>query len=810
MQTIIQDLRYGLRLLLKRPGFTVVAIITLALGIGANTAIFSVVNGVLLKPLPYPHPEQLVRLFESSRTQPKFPLSPGNFLDYRDQNTTLENLALYTRSDLELSLGDRPEQLSAMRVSADFFATLGFQPMLGREFNRGDEAPNNTHAVILSYGLWQRRFAGDPGVVGQVVPLSGEPFTVVGVMPPGVQHVGGDYRSTPHGESVDVWWPMELSPKSPRFAHFTNTVGRMKAGVTSDQAAADLNVIAGRLAEQYPNTNSGWQIRVLPLHQEIVGRARTTLLVLLGAVAFVLLIACVNVANLMLARATTREREMAVRAALGAGRMRLVRQLLTESLLIAVLGGAVGLLLAGWLIDALIALGPSQLPRLQAVKMDWQILGFTLAVTLLTGLLFGLVPAWQGAKLNLNELLKEGGRGGTGGTRQRRLRNVLVAAEVALALILMVGAGLLLRSFAKLQQIDPGFNPEGVLTMKLSLPYARYPKREQVAAFYKQLIERVSNLPGVEEAGASSDLPWSGYDENAGFDIEGKTFPPEQGPEARYHFVSPEYFRTIGVPLVAGRWLDAGDVRGKPRVILINESMARRYWSGEDAVGKRITFADKPKEDDWMTVVGIVGDVKDFPDSPEAHPAFYWPHAQTAFSEMFLAVRTNGKPLALFDNVRREVAALDKDLAVSDIRAMDQVAGAALAGQRFTLLLVGLFAVTALTLAAVGIYGVMAYLVAQRTHEIGIRIALGAQTGKVLRIVIGQGMRMALAGIGIGLGASLVLTRLMSSLLFGVSATDTATFAAVALFLAGVALVASFVPARRAARTDPMVALRYE
>ncbi|HZS04058.1 MAG TPA: ABC transporter permease [Blastocatellia bacterium] len=806
---MFQDLRYGFRLLIKNPGFTLIAVITLSLGIGANTAIFSVVNGVLLKPLPYPEPERLVRVFETSRNFPKFPMSPGNFRDYRDQNTVFESFAVYTRNDLELSLGDKPERLAALIVSSGFFRALGFEPLLGREFNRDEELPG-TRVVVLSHSLWQRRFGGDPDIVGKKITLSGNPFTVVGVMPAGVQHVGGDYRTLPHGESVDVWWPMGLEAKSPRFAHFLNTIGRLKPGVTREQADAEFNAIAGRLAEQYPDTNEAWRIRTVALHEEIVGRTRATLLVLLGAVFFVLLIACVNVANLMLVRATAREREVAVRSALGAGRARLIRQMLTESLLVAALGGLSGLLLARLAISALIRLGPEQLPRLQMISIDGRILAFTLATSLLTGLLFGMAPAFQSMKLSLNELLKEGGRAMSGGTRQRRLRDALVITEVALALVLLVGAGLLLRSFLKLQQTDPGFRPEGVMTMSLSLPRARYSEPDKIVAFYDRLIERVSALPGVQSVGLTSDLPWTGYDENAGFSIEGKTFPPGQDPHGRYHFASPDYFRTIGVPLVAGRWVNSGDVRKAPQVVLINQSMARRYWPEGNAVGGRITFSDKPKGEDWMTVVGVTSDVKDYPTSAEAEPAFYWPLAQQPNGEMILAIRTSVDPFTLVEAVRSQTRSLDKDLPLADVRTLEAIATAATGGQRFTLLLVSLFAATALALAAVGIYGVMSYLVTQRTHEIGIRMALGAGTVDVLGLVLRQGMRLAAAGVATGLAAAFALTRLMESLLFGVRPTDPVTFIGIPLVLAGVALVACYFPARRAMKTDPMVALRYE
>ena len=639
----MNDLKFAFRQLLKNPGFTAVAVLTLALGIGANTAIFSVIYGVLLKPLPYRDPEQLIRVFESSASQPKFPMSAGDFQDYRELNSTLASLALYTRQDLELSKDDQPELLAGLRITSGYFDVLGERPMLGREFRREDEAPGNHHVVILSNGVWKRRFNSDPTIIGKTVSLTGEAFAVVGVMPPGVQHVGGDYRSMAYGETVDFWWPVTLRPQDNRGSHYLNAVGRLKPGVQPVQASADLNVIAERLARQFPDTNGAFHIALEALRETMVGRARTTLLVVFGAVFLELLIACVNVANLLLARSSAREREMAVRTAVGAGRWQIVRQLMTESLLLATISSAAGIAMAQTVVVALGRFGPEQLPRLQSVQLDGHVLFFTLALTLLTGLLFGLAPALQAGKPNLNGLLKEGGRAGAGG-HQRSLHD----------------------------------------------------------------------------------------------------------------------------------------------------------------------FSSEPKEQDWRMVVGVVGDVKDHPDSATAVPAFYFSLAQSPTRQVTLAVRTTAEPSGMIAAVRDELQHLDKNVPLADVKTLETITAGAVAGRRFTFWLVGCFAATALTLAAIGIYGVLSYLVAQRTREIGVRMALGAQTRDVVRLTLKQGMRPTLVGVALGLAGAFTLTRLMSSLLFGVSATDPETFVVSALFLLLIALLPCWLPARRAARVDPMEALRYE
>jgi predicted permease len=803
MDNLTQDLRFGLRLLRKNPGFTAVAVLTLALNIGANAAIFDVVNGVLLKPLPYKEPDRIVRVFENSPRFPKFPISPANFLDYRERNDVFEDFATFARGDLDLSVNDRPERLTGMRVSHGFFHLLGFEPELGRAFLPIDEINGNEHVAIISRALWERSFGKDAAIIGAPVTLSGMSFTIIGVIGSGLQHVGGDYHSLPHGGNVDVWWPLTMDPKV-RTSHFLNAIARLKPGITREQAEARMNVIAQQLEEQHPE-DKDWRIRIVSLRDEIVGGAQTMLLILFGAAGFVLLIACVNIANLLLATATTRQKEIAVRTALGAGRFRLIRQMLTESLLIAVAGGVVGLLVARWGIEALVALGPKQIPRLHMLSLDWRTFAFALTASLLTGALFGLAPALQISRVNLNESLKEGGRGSSGGSRHNRLRGLLVIAEVSLAFVLLIGAGLLMRTFFYLQNVDPGFNPERVLTATIDLPGARYSTGRKASSFYRELIGRLAALPGVQGAAATSDLPWTGYDENTSFGIEGRQFSDDEDPSAQYHFATPDYFRTLGIPLLAGRFFSEADDADAPRVIVINKSMADRYWPDADAVGKRVRLWGETR-----MIAGIVGDFKDSPGELRAKPGFFFPVNQQAQRNLVLVVRTERDPMSLLAAMRSEIAALDKELPLSDARTLEQIASAAVARTRFTMLLLSVFAGVALLLAAVGIYGVVSYSVTQRTHEIGIRVALGAQRRDVIGLVARHGMTLVVAGMGAGLAAALVLTRVMSSLLFGVSVADPITFFGIAVLLMGVALGACFVPARRAMKMDPMVALRHE
>jgi predicted permease len=805
METLLQDARYGIRILRKNPGFTFIAVLTLALGIGANTAIFSVVYGILFKPLPYPEPDRLVRVFDSSDRFPKFPMAPGNFLDYRARNSSFSDLAIYMRSDLQLAAEDRPERLEGMQVSSGFFRVLGINPALGREFLPEEEIEGRHRVVILSDRLWRERFGADPAIIGKTVKLSTEPYTVVGVLQKGVQHVGGDYRTLPHGETVDIWCPMVLGPEAqPRNQHYTNAVGRLKPGVTPEQATSDLRSLLAEMAKQYPATRN-WSVRAVSLRDEIIGKVQPMLLLLLGAAGIVMLIACVNVANLLLARGSARESELALRAALGARRSRLVRQLLTESLLLAILGSLLGLVLAFLSVNVLVALSPQSLPRTHMVALDGATLLFMLTVALLTAVLFGLAPAFQISWERLHDALKSGTRD-TARHAQKRLRGALVVGEVALAFVLLIGAGLLARSFLQLARTDPGFNPHNVLTASVSVNPRYTP--QTVLQFHRELIERVRKLPGVEAAGLGTDLPWTGYDENSSFGIPGRVEESSNSPTARYHMVSDDYFRAIGTPLIGGRFFTDADTMESPRVLLINEAMSQRYWrdyDGSDPVGRKIQLWGEDR-----TIIGVVGNVKDTPTDLAAKPAFYFPVSQRPRGSLLLVVRTSIEPRSLLTTVEQELAALDPELPLADVATLEEVARKSTAERRFTLLLVGLFAVLALVLASVGIYGVIAYSVAQRTHEIGVRMALGARTVDILKMVIREGMVLALFGVVLGLVGAFAITRLMSSLLFGVSATDPATFGLIPLLLIAVALLACYVPARRATRVDPMVVLRYE
>jgi putative ABC transport system permease protein len=799
MQTLLQDLRYGARMFMKNPMSTVVAIITLALGIGANTAIFSVINAVLLRPLPYPDSGQLVRLWESNLEAniPSFSVTYLTFLDWREQNQVFTEMAAYREDGFNLTGAAEPERVIGARVTSDFFSMLGVNPTTGRAFLPEEDRPGQGRVVILSQEFYKRRFAAGTNAVGEQLQIDGQPHTIVGIMP-----AGFNFPQT----ETEVWIPYALDPAQyNRQAHFLRVIARLKPGVVIDQALADMNNIAAGLEQTYPDSNKGWRVILLSLHESISGNVRLALYVLFGAVGLVLAIACANVANLLLARATSRSKEIAVRAALGASRLRLVRQLLTESMLLSLIGGVCGLLLASWGISLLISLNPTNLPRLNEIQIDKPILGFTLLISLLTGLIFGSAPAWQATRNRLNETLKDGSRSSTGSGK--RLGNILVIVEVSLALMLMIGAGLLIRSFIRLREVDPGFNAAQTLTMELNLSLSKYPKAEQRAGLVKQAVERIGELPGVESVGVTHRLPLKG-NSGSGFVIEGQP-PPTSSTDNGTNFrsVSADYFQALGMTLVSGRTFTAKENWESSGAAIINETLARRSWPDQDPLGQRIKMGPQRP---WLTVVGIVADVKESGLTEAADSGLYLPYIERPSASMTLVIRTTSEPLALAAAVRNQILTVDKDQAVSNISTLGQLLDQTVAQPRFNTLALLIFAATALILSALGIYSVIAYTVTQRTREIGIRLALGAGRRDVLAMVIRQGMGLALAGVGIGMIAAFALNRLIANLLFNVSTSDLTTFLVMPLILTGVALVACLVPARRATKVDPMVALRYE
>ncbi len=807
MNKLIQDLRYGVRTLLKRPGFSLVAVATLAIGMGASTVIFTVVNAALLRGLPYKEPDRLVHLWEKT---PKSDFSKREFSypDYQDyqQNTVFEGLAGYSGGGAILSgMGD-PENIDTPRASANFFSVLGVEPYLGRTFQAGDDVPNGPRVAVLTYGLWQRRFGGDPSVLGRGITLNGQSFTVVGVLPSTFQFAL---------MNADLWVPYQPTRNqlSFRFMHGTNVIGRLKPGVTQEQAQSEMNVIAGRIEQQFNESHAGTTARVVPLQEEIVGTVRPILLVLLAAVGFVLLIACANVASLLLTRSLARQKEVAIRAALGASRWRVIRQLLTEAILLSLAGGAIGLVIAYWGVPALVATLPQNqldaLPFLKSLKIDLGILGFSFGLSLLTGIVFGLVPSLQSSRLDLNEVLKEGGRHATAGTGQR-LRSAMVVGEIALAVVLLVGAGLMMKSLLRLLQTNVGFNTDNLLTMRIVLPPSKYPEAPQVFNYYTQLQERVRNLPGVVGAGTVNILPLNGGNTTRVY-VDGDPVPqPGKETEANTRVVNEHYFQTLGVPLVAGRLFDERDQDGAPTVVIIGKTIADRMFAGRDPVGRKLRYTSI--QTDPVTIVGVVGDVKITGLDEEIRPVLYYPFRQAGDYSSSLVVRTSTDPTSLANAVRGEVRSLDPDAAVLDVDTMEGMISQTQASfiRRFPALVIGIFAGVALLLASIGIYGVVSYSVSQQIHYIGIRMALGAGPADILRMVLKQGMILALAGIAIGVVAALGLMRLLATLLYQVKTTDVVTFAIVSGTLFAVALLACYLPARRATKVDPLVALRYE
>jgi predicted permease len=806
---MIKDIRYGIRTLLKRPGPTLVALVTLALGIGVNTAIFSAVDSVLLRPLPLKDPERVVSIWEQGLKVGinQNEVAPANFFDLRNQNQVFEGIGAHGPQDINLTSDAEPERLNGELVTANVFAILGVEPALGRTFLQDEDRPGQHRVVVLSDGLWQRRFNRDSSILNRNITLNGESFTVVGVMPRGFFFPARE---------TELWvpWAMEPEQASGRGDHYLRLVARLRPGTTIERANADVQSIAQRLSTEYPKTNEGLGFIVNSLHQDYVGDLRLPILILFAAVGLVLLIACANVANLLLAQATSRRREIAIRIALGARRWSIVRQLLVESLLLAATGGLLGVLAAVWGVEALAKFLPESLSKLENVSIDARVLLFTLGVSLLTALVFGGVPALLAARTKPGEILSDVARDTAGGTSGRHVRRLLVVSEVALAVVLLVGAGLLIRTFQFLRQVETGFTTENLLTMRVVLPMPKYAKPEVRRAFYDEVLHRVREIPGIESAGVITFLPLSFNGMNFSFSVEGHASPGDMKlPFALYRVVSPDYFRAMGITLQRGRFFDSRDSAESPPVILVNRRFAEEFWPGEDPTGKRLKIGPVDSPNPWLTVVGVVGDVRQAGLYGEVRRDLYAPYAQDRrgfIAPRDLVLRTKGDATSVAGAVRQAVWSVDKDQPISNVRTMDQVFAAAISRERFQALLLGLFAALALVLACVGLYGVISYAVAQRTHEIGVRMALGAKPGDVLRLVIRQGMVLTFAGLVVGIAVGVVATRVLSEMLYGVTATDPVTFIGVPVLLLVVAFLACYIPARRATRIDPLVALRYE
>ncbi len=822
METVFKDIRYGFRNLWKQPTFTGIAILTLALGIGANTAIFSVINAVLLRPLPYSESDQLVFLNERSPQMEDMSISYPNFTDWRAQNRVFEKIGVYNRSSYNLTSTGDAERILTCQASADLFAALRVQPATGRLFTNDEDKPGGNPVVILGYGLWQRRFGGEANILNQNLTLNGRSYTVIGVMPQGFQYPN----------RVDMWVPVGQLSGQESWQYRGNHPGlygvaRLRSGVTFEQARADMDNIAVSLERQYPDTNKSTRVRMMPLLEISVRDIRRALWILFGAVLFVLLIGCANIANLLLARAAARQREMAIRTALGAGRWRIVRQLLTESVMLALVGGGFGLLLAQWGIAFILTISPNSIPRAREINLDWRVLAFTVGASVVTGLIFGLVPAVQSSRADIQETLKETARGSS--NRRHHVRNVLVIFEMATTLVLLIGAGLLIRSFYRLQQVNPGFSYDHLTSLSISLPEKKYVTPQQRVSFFQQLIEKIQGLPGVTSVGAASGLPLGNNGWQTSFTVEGRPIPPpDQYPLMEACVATADYFRAMSIPLLKGRYFDARDNRthleGRDlskasedekfmagvTTLIIDEEFARRYWPNEDPIGKRIRLGSKSK-DPLLTVIGEVGRVRmEGLNEDSNRVQGYFPFLQMPFDGMTIVIKSVTEPTQLIATTRQQVKEVDPDQPIYDIRTMEDIRSESVAPERLNLTLLAIFAGVALVLAIVGIYGVMSYAVTQRTHEIGIRMALGARATDVLKLVVKNGMSLALVGVLVGLAGAFILTRLMARLLFGVTATDTTTFTVVSLGLIGVALLACIIPARRATKVDPLVALRYE